>query len=77
MSDFYNDAKTRKARKERPCIYCGEPIGKGDTYTFQSGNFDGSWYDNHYHQECFDDLAQAGFDEFTPYSGERPKEAIA
>jgi hypothetical protein len=73
MSNFYKAAKARKARKQRPCIFCAEPINKGDEYTFQSGNYEGSWYDNHFHHECFDDFIDSGDGEFTPYSNERTR----
>lgn len=72
MSDFFNDPTQHRSRRNRPCIYCGEPINKGDVYTNQTGRYDGEWQTNHYHQECFQDLCDSGDREFCPYSNERP-----
>lgn len=72
MSDFNGDVSQHKAQKPRKCIYCGQGISIGDTYKKQSGVFDGDWYTNHYHPECFDQLGIDGEDEFMPYENERP-----
>lgn len=72
VRDFYNAPEIRKARKLHKCIYCAEPIGVGATYCYQTGNYDGRWYENKMHPECFEDMCD-GDGEFTPYSYERPK----
>lgn len=48
-----------------------EPIAAGSEYVFQKGNYDGRWYENKMHPECFEDMCD-GDGEFTPYSNERP-----
>lgn len=73
MSDFYHPHETRKARKLHHCTYCAEPISPGDEYAHQTGVYDGRWYVNKMHPECFDDLCSDPDGEFTPYSNERPK----
>ena len=72
MSDFYNPSVQRTASKPHRCSYCGEGIASGDPYTFQKGNFDGSWFESKMHAECFEDLCEQGDGEYTPYSNERP-----
>ena len=71
MSDFYHPQELRKAAKAHRCTYCAEPIVAGDEYVFQKGNYDGRWYENKMHPECFEDMCE-GDGEFTPYSNERP-----
>jgi hypothetical protein len=71
MSDFYNPHEHRIARKMHRCTYCAEPIAVGDGYVFQKGVYDGRWYENKMHPECFEDLCE-GDGEFTPYSNDRP-----
>lgn len=77
MSDFYNDAIDRVARKPHRCTYCGEGIAKGDHYQFQKGNYDGSWFESKMHPECFEDMCDAGDGEYMPYSNERPAPMVA
>jgi hypothetical protein len=72
MSDFFNQAEDRKARKDHRCTYCGEDINKGDVYVFQKGNWDGRWFESKMHPECFDDMCENGDGEYTCYSNERP-----
>lgn len=72
MSDFYHPMTQQRSLKQRLCIYCGEMIEVGQVYNKQSGVWDGDWFTNHYHPECWDDLRVSGEDEFTPYSAERP-----
>ena len=77
MSDFYNDMIVRTTKKAHKCTYCGEPIPAGDTYCYQKGNYDGSWYESKMHAECFDDMCETGDGEYTPYCNERPKNLTA
>ena len=72
MSDFYTPHEYRKAKKPHRCTYCGEAINKGEQYTFQKGNYDGRWFESKMHDECFEDMAETGDGEYTPYSNERP-----
>lgn len=71
MSDFYNPYEVRTSRKMHLCMYCAELINVGATYCYQSGNYDGRWYANKMHPECFDE-AYSGDGMFTAYSNERP-----
>ena len=77
MADFYHPPTEQKARKGCKCIYCGQQILAGDLYKKQSGVFEGDWFTNRYHPECWDDLELSGDDEFCPYSNERPLAAPA
>ena len=72
MSDFYNDAITRVARKPHRCTYCGEGIARGEHYKHQKGNYDGSWFESKMHPECFAVMCEADDGEYMPYSNERP-----
>lgn len=73
MSDFYNPHENRTARKLHKCTYCAEPIAVGEGYVFQKGNYDGRWFENKMHPECFDDMCDSGDGEYMPYSNERPR----
>lgn len=73
MSDFYNPHEDRKARKAHRCTYCAEAIAVGEHYVHQTGVYDGRWYANKMHPECFQELCDEGEGEFTPYSNERPR----
>ena len=72
MSDFYHVAERRKARKKHRCTYCGEAILAGEEYVYQSGVYDGAWYTNKMHPECFADMCETNCSAFMPYSNERP-----
>lgn len=39
--DFYNQ-KHAKARKSHKCEFCGKEIIPGETYSYESGKFDGA-----------------------------------
>ena len=43
MMDFYNQ-KHAKARKSHKCEFCGKEIVTGETYSYESGKFDGDFY---------------------------------
>ena len=77
MSDFFNPPTTQCARRPYRCIYCGETIENGHVYQKQKGVWDGEWFTNHYHPECFHDFGQTGDPEFHPHSNERPQLAVA
>jgi len=72
MSNFCNPAENRVARKEHKCSYCAENISKGDTYTHQTGNHDGVWFESKMHRECFADMCEFCDGEYIPYANERP-----
>lgn len=73
MSNFFNPSIQRKAARRHRCSYCGEAINTGDGYTFQKGNYEGRWFESKMHPECFEDMAENGDGEYTPYSNDRPK----
>ena len=73
MPDFYNNPIERKARVQHTCIYCAEKIEIGETYAYQSGNYDGRWFENKMHVECWGELVSDDDFEFIPYSNERPR----
>lgn len=73
MSDFYNPHEDRTARKAHQCTYCAEPISVGEHYVHQTGVYEGRWYTNKMHPECFQELCDEGEGEFAPYSNERPR----
>jgi hypothetical protein len=68
---------TQVANKSYRCIWCGEPIKKGDTYTRDKCVFDGEFQANRYHPECFAYMQkyakEEGVDHFTPFSAPRPE----
>lgn len=75
MFDLLTD-ETRKARKMHKCIWCGESIGVGDSYRYQSGVFDGEMQGNHWHHECVEAAGRFCYeldleDGFTPYEYQR------
>ena len=76
MSDFFHPKTEHRSRIDRTCIYCAEKINKGDWYTKQTGVWEGDWFTNHFHDECFKDLCDNGDDEFCPYSNERPAKVL-
>jgi len=73
VSDFYGPRETRKARIPHRCTYCGEAIPVGTQYEHQTGVYDGRWFTNKAHTECFAVQMDDGDEEFTRYSNERPK----
>lgn len=76
MADFYNPATHPKAAKAHRCIYCYALIPTGETHIRQTGNYDGAWYDNRFHDECWSALAEEGDFEFLPGSGEPPERIL-
>ena len=67
--------ETRKARKPRRCMNCGEAIDVGTEYLRWMSVDDGKAHTNVMHPECLEDLNEAygsGYWEYTLYSGERP-----
>lgn len=43
MFEFYKKEKP-KARKEHICEYCGQKIHKGETYSCETGKYDGDMF---------------------------------
>lgn len=73
MSDFFHPMTRQNCRKAHRCENCGEPLDIGQPYCKQSGVYDGNYYTNRFHPECWDSLIGDGEFEFTPYGGERPR----
>ena len=51
MMEFYN-SYTQKAKKEHICEACQQKILIGERYQYESGKFDGQFFDRHYHLDC-------------------------
>jgi len=68
---WWSDPQARTARTDHRCIWCGQPIAKGEAYIYQSGRFDGYFQSNHWHYECFAGYKDDG-NGFDAYEGERP-----
>lgn len=77
MSDYHRPATHPTARKARRCVACYYPIAAGETYTQQTGFYDGRAYRSDYHAECFEDLADEGDFEFTPGFADPPERVRA
>lgn len=73
MSDFNNPPTKQKAAREHICKYCLGPVFKGEVHWHQKGNYEGSWYSNRYHNECWNVLETSEEYEFLPGDGEIPK----
>lgn len=52
MSVEILDSKTRKARKEHRCDYCGGIIKKGEAYEWSKLIYDGTLYEWKAHKKC-------------------------
>lgn len=64
MMDFYNQKHVR-ARKSHKCEFCGKEIVTGETYSYESGKFDGDFFVRKLCETCFTMLA-----DFIDYTGE-------
>lgn len=71
-------SELRKARKARPCTWCGQRIEPGQIYRHERLRVDGDFGVHNLHPECDEALnaaarAEGGEFEFTPGEGERPQ----
>lgn len=78
MSFRLISATVRVARKPHRCIWCGEGINTGQTYTYERSVFRGEMQYHHFHAECMESMhdeahEEGGELEFTPYDQERPR----
>ena len=65
MSDFFNQDKHVKTRKEHRCEYCGKMIPKGTPgVLYESGSFDGYMFARYACSEC-----QPYINDFWDYMG--------
>ena len=62
--EFYNQKYVR-AKKSHECEFCGKEIIPEETYSYESGKFDGDFFVRKLCQICFTMLV-----EFTKYTGE-------
>jgi hypothetical protein len=70
------------ARKQHRCIWCGEPILRGEKYRHERSVYNGEMQDHKWHLECDADFAEGlkydpGNCEFTPHSSPRPERAAS
>lgn len=66
--------KSRTARKQHTCIWCGERVESNTKYLHEKSIYEDNFQNHKWHFECYD-YARSEFDgEFTPYINERPKE---
>lgn len=76
MSWTFLSRTEKKARKPHECIWCGQPIEKGQKYFREVGINDGDFQDNPFHPECVEacaeELRESYEDSFIPYENERP-----
>lgn len=71
------ERKVKAARKAHRCIWCGQPINVGDTYTYERSIYEGDPQSHHWHDECLDVMREIAGDEggecsFNAYNEERP-----
>lgn len=70
-----------RARVVHICIWCGDPIEKGEEYRHEISKYDGEFQNHKWHLEC-NYAAQREFDqpwsecEFEPYCNERPGKVV-
>ena len=55
MLEFYRQ-EMHISRKNRVCEMCRKTIGIGDTYSIETGKYDGEFFQRILHPECFDVL---------------------
>ncbi|WOB06510.1 hypothetical protein [Piscinibacter gummiphilus] len=77
MSYILFSMTERKAAKRHRCIWCGEHIEPGDTYSDERSVYDGEIQRMRWHPECRAD-AEDGWkngadEEFMPHCAERPE----
>lgn len=54
MSEFNETKDIKKSRKDHQCCQCHQTIPKGSSYTIFKGVFDGDFFENKYHAECWE-----------------------
>ncbi len=65
---------TPVARKQHRCVWCGEPILKGQKHFHQVGKMYGDIQANRWHFECFDAAKLEDIEDgFIPHENERPE----
>ena len=72
------ERQVKAARKAHRCIWCGESIAVGSSYTYERSIFEGHPQSHHWHPECLEymrDLAheEGGEIAFDAYNEDRPE----
>jgi len=75
VSDFFHPMTQQRSRKFHQCECCYYVIERGCMYCKQTGVWEGNYFTNRYHQECWDALNADGNFEFTPGGGDPPEGA--
>lgn len=52
MENYTFEDKSRKARKEHRCIWCGEMVKIGEIYRYCSFIWENGYNHQHWHLEC-------------------------
>lgn len=66
--------KTVKTRKAHRCTWCGEQINVGASAQYRTGVWDGDFFSEYYHPECYDAMARSDdLEEFDPMDQLRGK----
>lgn len=68
--------KDVKCRKEHRCTWCGERTSIGEKAHYRTGIYEGHFFTEHWHQECWDALLRSDLgydDEFYPMDQQRGK----
>lgn len=68
--------KTIKCKKPHRCTWCGEWIGERETARYRSGVYEGWFFSEYWHLECWDAMMGSGLgydDEFSPMDQMRGK----
>ena len=69
--------KTVKCRKNHKCGWCGDQIDYDDQAHYRSGIYDGEFFSEYMHPECWDALGRSDMSlvdyEFSPMEQQRGK----
>jgi hypothetical protein len=73
------EREVKAARKAHRCIWCGQPINVGESYTYERSIFEGEPQTHHWHPECLGAMRalcaeEGGEVEFNAFYEERPKQ---
>jgi hypothetical protein len=69
-------SKELTCRKEHRCAWCGEQMDKGEKAHYRSGLYEGDFFSEHWHPECWTAMLSSDLgydDEFYPMDQQRGK----
>lgn len=67
-------SKIRKCRVKHRCTWCGEYINPMEKAQYRSGVYDGNFFSEYWHIECFDAVQRSEYnEEFYPFDQKRGK----